>query len=535
MNKIDSLLYCFGGLSDTSINQKISLDIRTIDGELVERKTYFNTTADYAPFNAKGTISLHGYLYGCPSENSKGYMSPLLVKYSPLGDTIYTKSFDFGKTTYLSTAKLHYDSTLLFAGFSIDSTGTYIDGDIAIVNIDTLGNVLWFKEYGGHLNDKALSLELLPDSGIFVAGYATNAPNLIADAYLLKLDRNGNFQWDLETGGDGGEGYMVSKLNNGNYMLYGTYDSTQSQFDDYIRISEIDFYGNYIWDTIFSVSDSYYDELSGFQEVSDGYLFSGISLLGGWQRGLLVKLNKNRKLLWKRLYYETFNINQFREILVDSNENIFVAGYVHQDIFPNYQDSWLLHLNCLGYDTLPRSRIKVSSDTTVAGESFQILNQSKYAEEYLIDYGDGTSDVFISDPNLEDPSQVDMYHIYNDTGVFVICLKAIACGDTTISYDTVYVLPQEVVPPPQSLVLYPNPGKDMITILDETAISDGLYSILFHSSDGSLVEKINVSGSELIHGVDIYTQSWAAGIYIANIRMSNHSETTSIKFSVIDN
>lgn len=531
----DTSIICIGSNADTSVNQTVSFDEWTMDGDLLQRKLYFNDSIDYLTVYPKGIVKSGSSIYACFGENSNGYISPKFVKLNFNGDTILTANYNFNKDVSAYVGKLHVDSTLLFAGYVIDTIGATTDANIFLFNTDTMGNLLWYNSYGGYMSDYALSIEIADDSGIVICGAATYSPNIYTESYVLKLDMQGNFQWDKQFGGDGNDIARLNKLSNGNMVVYGRIDSTQGLADSYIRISEINNNGDFIWDTVFTFSENLHNSVNGFIETVDGYVFVGQSYFGPASRALILKLDTLGQFIWHRIYTKSTDDNQFTDIIMDDNDGFYVAGIVYGDTAPFYQDSWLLHLNCLGYDTLPRSRIKVSSDTTLAGESFQILNQSKYAEEYLIEYGDGTSELFVSDPNLEDPSQISINHVYTDTGQFVICLRAIACMDTTISYDTVYVLPPDVVLPPQSLVLYPNPGKDMITILDETALINSIYSILFHSSDGSLVEKLNVSGSELLHGIDIYIQSWAAGIYIANVRNNGNSESVSIKFTVIDN
>lgn len=65
------------------------------------------------------------------------------------------------------------------------------DSDAYIVKIDKEGNVLWHKRYGGEKDDEARAI-IKVNGGFVVVGYSTSSENYSKDMYLIKVDDNGN-------------------------------------------------------------------------------------------------------------------------------------------------------------------------------------------------------------------------------------------------------------------------------------------------------------------------------------------------------
>jgi hypothetical protein len=67
---------------------------------------------------------------------------------------------------------------------------------ISVTKLDTMGNIVWSKQYGGDMNYFARSVAFIEDGGCIVAGsrYDSAAfyPNGVFENFLLKLDMNGD-------------------------------------------------------------------------------------------------------------------------------------------------------------------------------------------------------------------------------------------------------------------------------------------------------------------------------------------------------
>ena len=147
------------------------------------------------------------------------------------------------------------------------------DMDVFIQKLDAQGNSLWVKQFGSKSDDISNALSLDDQGNIYVAGffqdtaeYEPGAGNsaLISsgsrDAFLLKIDGNGNLLWSAQFGGTGGENaYSVALDANGAVYTTGFFAGTVD-FDPSANLSnltsaggldvfilKLDSLGNYIW------------------------------------------------------------------------------------------------------------------------------------------------------------------------------------------------------------------------------------------------------------------------------------------------
>jgi len=75
------------------------------------------------------------------------------------------------------------------------------DADAWVLKLDGDGNVQWQKTYGRSSVDEAWSIQQTSDGGYIVASYTHTFGAGIWDAWVLKLDGDGNVQWQKTYGG----------------------------------------------------------------------------------------------------------------------------------------------------------------------------------------------------------------------------------------------------------------------------------------------------------------------------------------------
>jgi hypothetical protein len=82
--------------------------------------------------------------------------------------------------------------------------------EVYINKLDTMGNIIWEKEYGGDMFYGARSIALTPDSGAVIAGlrYDSTTHTFMSTSFLLHLDKNGNIL-------DGKEGIYENSIARG--------------------------------------------------------------------------------------------------------------------------------------------------------------------------------------------------------------------------------------------------------------------------------------------------------------------------------
>lgn len=127
----------------------------------------------------------------------------------------------------------YFGDTIQFEKNKLVSKG---NSDAFIAELDTSGNILWIKQFGGKGFDFGKDIALDKDDNIFVAGtfqdtisidMKTIISNGSSDIFTAKFDSKGNLKWMIATGGkkyDYGNGIAVDK--EGNSISTGFFQDT---------------------------------------------------------------------------------------------------------------------------------------------------------------------------------------------------------------------------------------------------------------------------------------------------------------------
>jgi gliding motility-associated-like protein len=127
--------------------------------------------------------------------------------------------------------------------FSLTSAGSY---DAFILKLTTNGDFVWAGRVGGSSSDYGNAIDLDNAGNVFITGYFFSAPadfnpgagivNLSStgetDAFVLKLDNNGNYQWARQFGGvETDEGHTIAIDASGNVVITGQFYGYTAPFD----------------------------------------------------------------------------------------------------------------------------------------------------------------------------------------------------------------------------------------------------------------------------------------------------------------
>ncbi|MGZ3863880.1 MAG: T9SS type A sorting domain-containing protein [Bacteroidia bacterium] len=133
------------------------------------------------------------------------------------------------------SVKETYDKGYIVAGTS-SSFGNG-DADIYLIKTDSLGKHQWSKTFGGHQNDWGYSVQVATDSGYFIAGYSNSFnPQNGFDAYYLRTDKLGNLLWEKTVSGtDWDFIYGSTPMSDGGFILCGeTFTNSHGGSDAYL-------------------------------------------------------------------------------------------------------------------------------------------------------------------------------------------------------------------------------------------------------------------------------------------------------------
>lgn len=106
--------------------------------------------------------------------------------------------------------------------------------DYWIVKLSSTGAIQWQKCLGGDYNETAYTIQLTPDGGYVVAGYAESVNGDVTchdtyhDYWVVKLNGTGVMQWAKDMGGSGtDEAYSIAPTADGGYIVSGMTSSKE--------------------------------------------------------------------------------------------------------------------------------------------------------------------------------------------------------------------------------------------------------------------------------------------------------------------
>ncbi|HET6991845.1 MAG TPA: hypothetical protein VFJ43_11000 [Bacteroidia bacterium] len=144
--------------------------------------------------------------------------------------------------------------------------------DYYIVKTDADGNVVWTKTYGGLYNDDATNI-ITVNNGFLISGISNSGHD--NNAWILRLNVNGDSIWSFNTGGNGDDGAMSAcEYGNGNHAIIGYTNSTSTHSTDGFLVLLNDS-GQQI--AFYNYGTSGYDEPHGIVPALDGngWIISG--------------------------------------------------------------------------------------------------------------------------------------------------------------------------------------------------------------------------------------------------------------------
>ena len=109
--------------------------------------------------------------------------------------------------------------------------------DYWIVKLNSQGEVLWQKTYGGKYADELRSMEQTKDGGYILGGYSNSPqsgdktePSIgVGDYWVVKIDNLGSIEWQRTYGGNGdNQLYVIHQTNDEGYLIGGNSNSTNS-------------------------------------------------------------------------------------------------------------------------------------------------------------------------------------------------------------------------------------------------------------------------------------------------------------------
>jgi hypothetical protein len=194
-------------------------------------------------------------------------------------------------------------SLALFVAATLPIQSAYIQTSLPSDAIPTISSSPHFcKTIRGPENEWGNSLIQTADGGYAIAGTTTSFGAGLSDAYLVKLDANGNLQWTKTIGGKKFEdGYVLIQTADGGYAIAGQTNSFGAgRYDVYLV--KLDANGNLQWTKTIGGKKDDVGLMALIQTSDGGYAIAGATNSFGAGNGdvYVVKLDANGNLQWTK-------------------------------------------------------------------------------------------------------------------------------------------------------------------------------------------------------------------------------------------
>ncbi len=249
--------------------------------------------------------------------------------------------------------------------------------DFWIIKIDTTGNIIWEKVYGGSSGDVLWTATLTSDGGVIACGWTASDDGDVStyyglyDGWLIKVNSQGEKEWDFTIGTDGYDVCQaIIQTNDGGYLvgcasaIWDVGNITCDPFNEYAEavLVKLDSNLNIEWNQCYGGSDN--DGVTALIEVSDGYVFGGYAGsndgdISGWHGEgdiWIVKVDYNGDIVWQKCLGGSDS--EFISTLALTDEgDILIPGYtrsVDGDVTGNHtiseyeHDIWLVKISSEG-------------------------------------------------------------------------------------------------------------------------------------------------------------------------------------------
>lgn len=280
------------------------------------RIAYFNN--DY--YICSSTYSSDGDIHEYTGESDFW-----MLKINENGDTIFSQCYGGSMDEFSTDIIKTSDGGFLITGCSesgnLDIPGNYGIYDAVILKLDKDGNLIWIKHYGGSYYDTILNAIQTSDDGFLIIGYTSSSDIDITenkglnDIMILKVDSMGNLIWSKTYGGSLNEyGWDLVEVADSVYYLIGYTESADGDivenhgsYDAWVL--KINFFGDTLWtgtfggsgnDRITSILLMPNNELSvfGYSTSSDG----DIDFNNGNSDLWVFQINQSGDIVWSKTY-----------------------------------------------------------------------------------------------------------------------------------------------------------------------------------------------------------------------------------------
>ena len=217
-----------------------------------------------------------------------------------------------------------------------------------VSKLDSNGNVQWqrtFRSEPWFESEGVISMQKTSDGGCIVL--AQFYP--YSDASVLKLDSDGNVQWQKRYD----TGYVEHSLSiyqtlDGGYIILGHMSYPPDVNIGSSWVMKLDAEGNTLWSKVYKFSGSHSDSINGIHPTSDnGYIMAGYYMNVNFDMDVwVIKTNAEGDVQWERTYGGAGT--DIGISLEQTSDSGYVIAAQTASFSPGTGDAWVLKINAEG-------------------------------------------------------------------------------------------------------------------------------------------------------------------------------------------
>ncbi|MCQ2252454.1 MAG: hypothetical protein MJZ61_03275 [Bacteroidales bacterium] len=282
-----------------------------------------------------------------------------VVKVHSDGRARWGKTFTEYFTSACNSMVQDKDSNLVLTGYAIRKRD--FQSNLLIMKIDTLGNVLWHKTYGGEGDEEGTQVIATSDGGYAVAGFSSSNPDASPNWYILKVDHDGNMLWEQQFGSSNEDKAMsISQCYDGGLVVTG-YIGSENDGQKVMSIVKLDKDGHDEW-------TQYYDLNNWSCGTAIVATRDSLIMAAGYTRAFsitdydvfLLKCQMNGDTIWTR----TYGNENWEEAtaLIETYDNAFVISGFNMSNVRDHSSFLMLKYDAKGNLMWERSFKRKSQD-----------------------------------------------------------------------------------------------------------------------------------------------------------------------------
>ncbi|HNM30908.1 MAG TPA: MopE-related protein [Chitinophagales bacterium] len=240
-------------------------------------------------------------------------------------EKIWGKSIGGSDNDYLKQIKQTRDGGCVICGYSysddFDIPENKGSTDFLLIKMNSSGDIEWIQTYGGSSIDRCYGVDTTLDGGYIMAGYTYSndfdvTDNLEVSAWVVRVDSIGNIVWQKTYGGSGFDAADagIISLDDGSFVIAGQSYSNDGDVIGHVGTTDykdfwvfkIDAVGDIIWSN--SYGSTKHDHAYGISKADSGFIVTGVCgggdgdvtyFKGGFSDFWTIYINDTGELIWQ--------------------------------------------------------------------------------------------------------------------------------------------------------------------------------------------------------------------------------------------